>query len=102
VRAPAPPPPDEPALPIGANDLDLRGFYPDEAKRAGVEGDVVLRVTVEADGTVSRVDVVSHPGFGLDDAAVRALRERLRWKPGKRRGEPVRMTVPFTLHFELY
>jgi len=47
--------------------------YPEEARRQGVEGTVTLDVLVGEDGRVREVKVISGPGFGLNEAAQRAL-----------------------------
>jgi len=54
--------------------------YPRAAKRASIEGTVKLEVTVGKDGRVLRVRILSRLGYGLDEAAVRALK-RARFKP---------------------
>jgi len=80
---------------------DLRRFYPPEARRKEREGSVVLRLWLDATGAVTRAEIISNPGDGLGEAAVRAARE-LRFSPAKIRGEPVATSVPFTLHFVLH
>lgn len=47
--------------------------YPEEARRNGIEGTVTLDVLVGEDGRVREVKVISGPGFGLNEAAQRAL-----------------------------
>src|SRR5215470_7555145 len=79
---------------------DLRHFYPPEARRKQHEGSVVLRLWLDATGAVERAELISNPGDGLGEAALRAARE-LRFSPAKLRGEPVATSVPFTLHFVL-
>src|SRR5216684_791712 len=81
--------------------LNLRKYYPAAAKRKGFEGDVVLRLLVDADGTVVKADVVSDPGEGLGPAAIQAALHELRFTPPKVNGVPVATTIPFTLHFTL-
>jgi bla regulator protein BlaR1 len=50
--------------------------YPVEAAKAGTEGSVVLKFDVEADGTVSHVEVVNaKPAYVFDKSAVRALKQ---------------------------
>jgi len=52
--------------------------YPRRAKQAGIEGKVILKVTVRPDGTVADAEVIeADPKRLFDDAAVRAV---LRWK----------------------
>jgi Gram-negative bacterial TonB protein C-terminal len=52
---------------------NLRHFYPHEAEQRGFEGDVVLRLLIDADGSLAKVDLVSDPGEGLGAAGVRAI-----------------------------
>jgi protein TonB len=48
--------------------------YPPAARRQQVEGTVTLEVTVGRDGKVLQVKVVRGIGYGLDEAAIRALK----------------------------
>jgi protein TonB len=49
--------------------------YPDEARRRKLYGDLILHVSVRADGSLERVKVVRSSGFPLlDDAAVRIVK----------------------------
>jgi protein TonB len=86
--------------PLNRESLNLRKYYPAQAKKNGFEGDVVLRLLIDADGSIAKVDVVSDPGEGLGPAAARAVHE-LRFSPAKVNGVPVATTVPFTIHFTL-
>ncbi|MFL5370725.1 MAG: energy transducer TonB [Myxococcales bacterium] len=79
---------------------DLKSFYPREAQQRGFEADVVLRVLVDSDGSVAKVDVLSDPGQGLGAAGARAMRA-FRFRPGKLGGTPVATTITFTLHFRI-
>src|SRR5262245_27237708 len=63
---------------------DLRRFYPPEARRKQHEGSVVLRLWLDATGAVERAELISNPGDGLGEAALRAARE-LRFSPAKLR-----------------
>lgn len=49
--------------------------YPDEARRKKLYGDLILHVSVRADGSLEKVRVVRSSGFPvLDDAAVRIVK----------------------------
>ncbi|MBF5046176.1 TonB family protein [Aggregicoccus sp. 17bor-14] len=74
--------------------------YPPEARRAQVEGQVVLSITVDSDGRVVAVKVLSGPGYGLDEAARDALR-RFRFRPATKGGEPVATELKYTYTFQL-
>lgn len=79
---------------------DCKTEYPDEAKRADVEGTVRLRVTVDVEGKVVDVKLVSGPGYGLDDAARRAI-TRCRFKPAIKNGEAVSTSFTYNYIFQL-
>ena len=72
--------------------------YPAGAVVRGKHTDVVLAVTVDRDGNVSKVDVLQSGGKELDDAATAAVRQ-WRFKPATKDGQPIaaRIRVPF--HF---
>lgn len=75
--------------------------YPRVARREGVEGTVKLEVTVGKDGRVLRVKVLSGVGYGLDQAAVRAL-QRARFKPAMgSNGKPMVYTIRYRYTFRL-
>jgi protein TonB len=79
---------------------DLKPFYPREAQQRGFEGDVVLRILIDSDGSVAKVDVLSEPGQGLGAAGARAIRA-FRFRPSKLSGTPVATTITFTLQFRI-
>ncbi|MEW5854810.1 MAG: energy transducer TonB, partial [Myxococcota bacterium] len=71
------------------------------AKSAGIEGVVELRVEIFEDGTVRSARVVRGLGYGLDEAAVEAMR-RFRFKPATVDGKAVQYTIPrYSFRFEL-
>ena len=75
-----------------------RPNYPPEAMRAKVQGRVKLEIVVQADGTVGDVRVVSSLDrkFGIDDAAVKAVKE-MRFTPAMKDG----VAVPVLLSTEM-
>jgi protein TonB len=81
--------------------VNLRQYYPPDAMRAGFEGDVVLRLLIDSDGSIAKVEVVSDPGQGLAAAARKAILAEYRFSPAKVNGVPVATTVPFTIHFTI-
>ncbi len=74
--------------------------YPDIARKAGMEGLVVVQVVVEPDGRPANPVVARSAGEVLDKAAVEAVM-RLRFKPGKQRGVPVRVRMAIPIRFRL-
>jgi len=62
--------------------------YTDEARAAGIEGRLVLKVTVDADGNVTDVKVVNGVDAALDAAAIQTVKT-WRFKPAMACGKPV-------------
>jgi protein TonB len=74
--------------------------YPAAARKAGVEGDVVLLLRVDARGRVIAARVVSEPGAGTGEAA-RAALLHAEFSPALLDGEAVETEIRFTYHFDL-
>ncbi len=72
--------------------------YPPSALAEQKDADVVVGLTIDVDGHVTKVDVLTSGGEDLDEAAVVASRQ-WRFAPATRAGKPVasRIRVPF--HF---
>jgi protein TonB len=87
-------------LPILLQEINGEEVYPRQAKKQGIEGQVVLLITVEADGTVSMAKVVSGPGHGLNEAARDAVL-RARFKPATKGGMPVATELRYLYDFAL-
>jgi protein TonB len=81
---------------------DVKPRYTAEAMRARIQGSVLVSAVVQADGTVSRAQVIRSldPVFGLDEAAVQAARQWL-FRPGTIAGKPVAVAVTIELSFNL-
>ncbi|HEY6195139.1 MAG TPA: energy transducer TonB [Candidatus Eisenbacteria bacterium] len=74
--------------------------YPDDARRAGVDGVVMVQALVTRDGTVADVRVVKSIPM-LDAAAAAAVRQ-WRFKPATSKGEPVAVWVGIPVKFTLH
>jgi periplasmic protein TonB len=71
--------------------------YPAFAKEAHVEGDVVIRTSIDKNGSVSHMEVVSGPTM-LRQAALDAL-TRWKYEPSKLDGQPVAVQMLVTIRF---
>ena len=60
--------------------------YTEEARKLGLEGEVLVEVIFPASGQVQVVRVVKGLGHGLDEAALRAA-EQIRFKPALQEGQ---------------
>ena len=72
-------------------------IYPAAARNANIQGDVVIRATIDKSGRVTHTEMVSGPTM-LRQAALDAL---IRWKyePSKLDGQPVSVQMLVTIKF---
>jgi protein TonB len=76
--------------------------YTIDAMRARVQGSFLVECVVQTSGICTDIHVVRalNPSFGLDDEAVKAVRQ-WRFRPGTRRGQPVPVLVTMQIDFAL-
>lgn len=74
--------------------------YPQAARQAGIEIDFPVEIVVEANGRVTATRALSRVGYGLDEAALRAIRG-YRFSPALSAGRPVRVRMRWTVQFRL-
>lgn len=79
---------------------EVQADYPQEAVDKRIEGAVVLRLTIDEAGQVAAVEVVEGLGYGLDEAAVAAVRQ-FAFEPAEIDGQPASVTLNFTVRFAL-
>lgn len=74
--------------------------YPEAAARRFLSGRVVVRLYIDEDGEVEKVDVVAAepPGY-FEDAAVRAFLAS-RFSPGMKNGRPVKVQMTLEVNFD--
>jgi TonB family protein len=72
--------------------------YPPEAKEKRIAGMVATEVLVNRDGNVVDVRVLKPLPYGLDQAAVDAVKQS-KFRPGTRKGEPVDVYFPMATTF---
>ena len=78
-------------------------LYTDEARKLGIQGNVVVQAYFEADGNITVLKVVNGLGYGLDENALAALKD-WRFAPALQNGLPVsavaEIEVPFNIEIE--
>ena len=80
---------------------NIKPDYPKGARQRGEQGDVVLEIRVNAEGTVDDVKVATSSGFAeLDEAAVKAARAA-KFSPARSGHDPVASTARLKLQFKL-
>ena len=75
--------------------------YPQMARESGIQGRVFVNFVVEPDGHVSNVNVMRSLGGGCDEEAMRVVKAMPKWKAGKQRGKPVRVSYILPVNFKL-
>lgn len=78
-----------------------RQLYTEEAVAQEIEGKVVIEATIDESGRVTKANVLRGLGYGLDEAAVRALKEQCRFSPAEVNGEKVVTTIRYSFSFVL-
>lgn len=96
---------DDPEFPGGQSALmqylqsNLK--YPTMAREAGIQGTVFVTFVVERDGSITDVRILRGVGGGLDEEAIRVVRNMPRWKAGRQRGQAVRVQFNLPIRFVL-
>ena len=81
--------------------VNSRLVYPEIAKENGVEGRVTLQFTIDKEGRLGDVKVLSAPDKTLADEAVRVVSASPKWKPGKQRDRAVKVSYTFPVIYRL-
>jgi protein TonB len=74
--------------------------YPEVARKARISGMVIVECTISKTGDVTGIHVLKPLPFGLDQAAVDAVK-RWKFKPGTLNGQPVDVIFNLTVNFKL-
>jgi len=103
-------PNDADSLPIPADEFlvtsmpvlvsEVRIPYPEEAKKAGIEGPVVMDLLIDEYGKVRQVTLTKGPGFGLNDAALAAIKN-FQFRPARIKEQSVAVKIRYTYRFVL-
>lgn len=72
--------------------------YTEAARRAGIQGRVILELTVDERGEVTNARVVEGLGYGLDEAAL-ATAKNYRFAPAMQAGRPVASKFVLAMRF---
>lgn len=89
-----------PELKGGLGDLQQKINYPDMARKAGIEGRVIIQFIVNEQGQVEDPKVIRGIGGGCDEEALRVVKEA-EFEPGRQRGNPVRVQYSLPITFQL-
>ncbi len=77
-------------------------YYPPIAVRLNQEGNVRVRITVAADGTVTNAEVVGSSGKdALDQATVKCIMSGWHYKPAMQNGQPIAAATEANVQWKL-
>jgi len=91
---------EQPELIGGLRSIQSRIEYPELARRAGIEGRVIVQFIVDEQGNVVDPHILRGIGGGCDEAALEAVKQA-KFEPGKQRGKAVRVQYALPITFEL-
>jgi len=81
--------------------LSVDPAFPTEARKAKIQGDVVLGIVVGVDGQIQESKVNRGTGNGFDESALRVL-SLWRFEPATKQGGPVALQLNIEMSFHLY
>ena len=79
---------------------EFRVPYPPEARKANIQGAVIMDLLIDAKGGVREVRFVQGPGFGLNEAALEAA-SKFRFRPAKIGSQSVAVRIRYSYRFVL-
>jgi periplasmic protein TonB len=80
---------------------DADPYYPSFSKRAGEQGEVVVRLIIDETGIVEEVALLRSSGFARLDRAATEIGRRYRFKPYSVNGNPARISTNLLIKFNL-
>ena len=75
--------------------------YPEEAQKKGIEGTVVSKFVIGADGKIRDAEIVRKIGSGCDEAVLEIVAQMPDWIPGKKDGKSVAVEFHLPVKFKL-
>ena len=80
---------------------DADPYYPSFSKRAGEQGEVVVRLIIDETGVVEEAVLLRSSGFTRLDRAAEQIGRRYRFKPYTVNGNPARISTNLLIKFNL-
>jgi protein TonB len=75
--------------------------YPNDSKTQGIQGKVIVRFMVKADGSISAVSVLQGVNPSLDKEAIRVVKSLPSFTPGKLKGKTVSVWYMIPIQYSL-
>ena len=75
--------------------------YPDEAKKNGIQGRVIVKFVIDENGNVTDPEIAQGADSLLDKAALDLISKCPQWSPGLIDGKPVKVSFSLPINFAL-
>lgn len=93
--------PDTKPEPIGGcEQISKLIIYPESARYSGIEGEVLVKLIVDSNGYVSKINVIKSLSKDCDSVVVETIKN-IKFKPAKRNGHTVKTEVIVPIVFKL-
>ena len=80
--------------------VDKNKVYPQDAKKAGIRGRVMMSFVVDSKGQVRDVNVEHGVNKSLDDESIRVILASPRWTPASQNGKPVAVKITVAIMYQ--
>jgi len=75
--------------------------YPEEAAEQGIQGRVVLRFVIKANGSIGKIEVFKSLYPKCDEEAIRVVKMMPKWIPAKQNGKPTNIYYHLPVVFKI-
>ncbi len=75
--------------------------YPESAIRDSLQGNVGLLLYIEANGSISNIEIVESGGYAFKDEVIGVIETMPAWKPANVKGKAVRSVFSLPVRFKL-
>lgn len=83
----------------GMEKLQQNVNYPDEARKEGIVGKVLVKAFINENGEVIRAEIVKGLGYGCDEEALWVVKST-RFRPGKKNGKQIKVQLTIPISFK--
>ncbi len=74
--------------------------YPEAAKKANIQGTVIVQFSVDTDGSIIEPTILKSLGGGCDEEVLRMMGQMPKWIPGKKEGKTVKVEMKLPIQFK--
>ncbi|MEO8398410.1 MAG: energy transducer TonB [Ignavibacteriaceae bacterium] len=92
--------PEMPEIIGGLAAIQNKIHYTELARKAGIEGKIIVKAVIDEEGKVINAEVVRGLIPQLDEMALNAVKTTL-FKPGRQRGKPIKVQMSIPITFKL-